>query len=85
MRPIFILITIATMASMKGISQIPNPATDPNFYLDTRVSDEFNGTTVNTSIWQIDNVVWPTSTGASVGHDIFSSTRTLNVRLLIPN
>jgi len=81
MRPIFILITIATMASMKGISQIPNPATDPNFYLDTRVSDEFNGTTVNTSIWQIDNVVWPTSTGASVGHDIFSSTRTLNVRL----
>jgi hypothetical protein len=57
MRPIFILITIATMASMQGISQIPNPATDPNFYLDTRVSDEFNGTTLNTSIWQIDNVV----------------------------
>lgn len=50
MRSIFILIAIATMASMQVISQIPNLATDPNFYLDTSVSDEFDGTTLNTSI-----------------------------------
>ena len=44
------IIIILIYAHLLVKSQIPNPATDPNFYLDTSVSDEFNGTTLNTSI-----------------------------------
>ncbi len=38
-------------------AQIPNPATDPNFYLYTPLSDEFDGSTLS-SKWQVDVALW---------------------------
>jgi hypothetical protein len=73
MKKYIIIITISAHLLVK--SQIPNPATDPNFYLDTRYSDEFNGTTLNTSIWRIDQEVW----NKDSVNEILSTNRTDNV------
>jgi hypothetical protein len=57
-------------------SQIPNPATDPNFYLDTRLSDEFDGTSLS-SKWIINTGVWnPDSL-----NEILSTDRPININV----
>ncbi len=73
MKKILQYLLIISLAK-ESYAQIPNPAVDPNFYLYTPLSDEFDGATLS-SKWQVDVALW----NKDSVNEIRSTNRPVNV------